>query len=71
VAALFGKRHDYVLRDVNALELPPDLGTAFFRLAAYVGNDGTSRPCFEVTRHGLTFLVMGYTGPKTKGFTLA
>src|SRR6516225_10106659 len=62
------KTHDHVLRDITKLELPSDLRAAWFRPADYLGEDGTSRPSFDMTRQGFTFLVMGWTGEKAAAF---
>ena len=68
VAEVFGKRHDNVLRDIERLDLPSDLRTAWFQPLTYEAADGTTRPAFDMTRQGFTFLVMGWTGAKAAAF---
>ncbi len=50
VAEAFGKRHDHVLRDIKGLDLPSNRGAAWFIQTGYVGEDGTTRPSFDLTR---------------------
>jgi Rha family phage regulatory protein len=74
VAAVFGKRHDHVLRDVRKLleELPashrPNFGECF-----KINNlaNGKREPYFRITRDGFTLLAMGFTGKKALAFKLA
>lgn len=78
VAAVFGKRHDHVLRDIENViaQLPkehsPDLGDGLF-ISSVRKNEfnGRAYPEYLITRDGLTLLVMGYTGPKAMAFKLA
>lgn len=78
VAAVFGKRHDHVLRDIENViaQLPkehsPDLGAGLF-ISSVRKNEfnGRAYPEYLITRDGLTLLVMGYTGPKAMAFKLA
>lgn len=78
VAAVFGKRHDHVLRDIENViaQLPkehsPDLGDGLF-ISSVRKNESNGRayPEYLITRDGLTLLVMGYTGPKAMAFKLA
>lgn len=78
VAAVFEKRHDHVLRDIENViaQLPkehsPDLGDGLF-ISSVRKNESNGRayPEYLITRDGLTLLVMGYTGPKAMAFKLA
>lgn len=77
VAAVFGKRHDDVLKRIRALslELPPDrLGyfaeTVEMR-ANPSGGAAIPSPGYCITRDGFTLLAMGFTGKKALAFKLA
>jgi Rha family phage regulatory protein len=41
-----------------------ELGAVWFRPVAYIGEDNTERPSFDLTRDGFTLLVMGWTGER-------
>lgn len=78
VAAVFGKEHKHVLRDIENViaQLPkgqsPDLGSGLFIGSVYKNDpNGRAYPEYLITRDGLTLLVMGYTGPKAMAFKLA
>lgn len=66
VAAEFGKRHDNVLRDIDALQA--DLSPEFWRLnfeeRDYTDRRGKVQRMFRMTQAGFTALVMGFTGKK-------
>lgn len=78
VAAVFEKRHDHVLRDIENViaQLPkehsPNLGDGLFISSVHKNeSNGRAYPEYLITRDGLTLLVMGYTGPKAMAFKLA
>lgn len=73
VAAVFGKRHDHVLRDIDALraELPPDFDAPNFGAVDYVDAKGESRRMYRLTRDGFTLLAMGFKGKKALAFKVA
>lgn len=66
VAVEFGKRHDNVLRDIDALQA--DLSPEFWRLnfeeRDYTDRRGKVQRMFHLTQAGFTALVMGFTGKK-------
>lgn len=66
VAVEFGKRHDNVLRDIDALQA--DLSPEFWRLnfeeRDYTDRRGKVQRMFRLTQAGFTALVMGFTGKK-------
>jgi len=80
VAAFFGKRHDNVLRDIDAIinannldaaAYSSDLGSKWFRLTTVEQKTGfgvRQVPAYDMTREGFTLLVMGYTGPRAMEF---
>jgi Rha family phage regulatory protein len=68
VAAAFEKRHDHVLRDINALNISPDLGRSWLRPATSLDSYGREQPSFDMTRDGFTLLVMGWTGERAMQF---
>jgi len=70
VAAYFRKRHDHVLRDIRALEIPPNLGASWFHELELPDAYGRMAATFDMTRDGFALLVMGYTGAKAMGFKI-
>jgi Rha family phage regulatory protein len=64
VAVVFGKSHAHVLRDIKSLDCSKDFHASNFGLVEYVDAKGQERPECHMTKDGLTFLVMGYTGQK-------
>lgn len=62
VAQVFAKRHRDVLRSINTLDCSTDFAERNFALGSYLDGNGQSRPMYEMTRDGFTFLVMGFTG---------
>lgn len=75
IAEKFGKRHDDVLKKINARYSADVNGLNFagveiqffrdnFRKTSYLDNKNERRPMYEITRDGFSFLVMGFTGKK-------
>lgn len=62
VAKVFGKQHKDVLRSIREVELPDDFTERNFALSGYTDMTGRKLPCYDMTRDGFTFLVMGFTG---------
>ena len=76
VAKFFGKRHDHVLRDIDALlsqlpenSLQPNLGETYQEQETPLGVKQIR--VFIIYRDGFMLLVMGYTGKKALGMKLA
>lgn len=84
VAAFFEKRHDHVLRDIDAiLKVEPTLHVSNFGLMQHgpnfgvmfkditIGNGAVRRSrTYDMNRDGFTLLAMGFTGPKALKFKL-
>lgn len=70
VAKHFGKRHDNVLRDIRALECPPEFHLLNFEEREFKDHRGQMYPEFEMTRDGFTILSMGFTGGKAMEWKL-
>lgn len=73
VAAAFGKRHDHVLRDIDALLHSPDLGggaSPWFREvhSEHPTVSGRLDRSFDLTRDGFTLLAMGWAGERAMAF---
>lgn len=68
VAKMFGKRHDNVLRDVQTLDCSREFSLLNFEESKYTDERGKKQPCFNMTRDGFVFLVMGYRGKKAAHF---
>lgn len=67
VAEAFGKRHDNVLRALNALDCSPEFRSLNFEVTAEARTIGAvqrSVTFYEMTKDGFMFLVMGFTGAK-------
>lgn len=76
VAKFFGKRHDHVLRDIDALlsqlpenSLQPNFGETYQEQETPLGVKQIR--VFIIYRDGFMLLVMGYTGKKALGMKLA
>ena len=79
VAEVFGKRHDNILRQINALIgslreqqdfSPLKNEEAKFAVANYKDEQGKLRKQYIITRDGFTLLAMGFTGSKALKFKL-
>lgn len=70
IAEVFGKRHDHVLRKIQAMDIDefsrPNFGEAF-----YIDAQGKKRPMYEITKDGFMFVVMGFTGKKADKIKIA
>lgn len=77
VAAVFGKRHDNVVRDIRGLteQLPEDRLLNFEETVTArpnpAGGADIQTISYAMTRDGFTLLVMGYTGRRALAFKLA
>ena len=62
VAEKFEKRHDNVLQTIRELqEQLPDFSRLHYKESIYTKR-GKEYPCFNISRDGLSLLVMGFTG---------
>jgi Rha family phage regulatory protein len=72
VATFFGKRHDNVMRAVDALDCSPEFHHLNFEEVTVTRYrpDGSGLPTrtLDMTKDGFAFLVMGFTGPKAGRF---
>lgn len=64
VAEYFGKHHDKVVRDIEALDCSPEFNAANFGVIKYTDSRGRKQKAYAMTRDGFMFLVMGYRGKK-------
>jgi Rha family phage regulatory protein len=78
VAAIIGKRHDNLLRDIDGylriLEKSGVLnfeGTSFFIASDYVDSWNRVKPCYLITRRGADIIANKLTGEKGVLFTAA
>lgn len=64
MAAVFSKRHDHILRDIEELKKDlPNFGEMFYEIEipdVY----GRLQKAYEINRDGFTLLAMGFTGAK-------
>ena len=68
VAEAFDKDHRNVIRDIRNLDCSEEFRQLNFELTSYTDAQGKERPCYNLTRDGFTFLVMGYRGAKAAQF---
>lgn len=68
VAEMFGKRHDKVLRDIRELDCSEEFRLSNFGESSYLNEQNKKQPCYDMTRDGFAFLVMGYRGKKAARF---
>ncbi|MDD5271381.1 MAG: Rha family transcriptional regulator [Methylovulum sp.] len=68
IAEHFGKQHKSVLRTIEKMQCSADFRERNFALSSYAQSLPKSGiknlPCYEITRDGFAFLVMGFTGAK-------
>lgn len=68
VAELFGKQHSHVLRAIFNLECSASFNASNFGLVEYLDGKGELRPEYLITKNGMVFLVMGFTGKQAAYF---
>lgn len=68
VAKVFGREHYNVLRDIKNLDCSEEFGALNFEATSYLDEWNREKPKQNMTRNGLTFLVMGYNGEKAARF---
>lgn len=73
VAAMFGKRHNNVMRDIRGLlGSEQALAGRYFREATYVDpQNGQAYPHYLMDRDGFALLAMGFTGARATRWKLA
>ena len=64
IADVFGKSHRKVTRDINELDCSDEFRAANFGLSSYTSPQNKVLKCFDITRDGMVFLCMGFTGKK-------
>ena len=64
IADVFGKSHRKVTRDINELDCSEEFRAANFGQSSYTSPQNKVLKCFEVSRDGMVFLCMGFTGKK-------
>ena len=68
VAQIFEKRHDNVVRDIRNLDCSEEFRLLNFEESSYINRQGHRQACYNMTRDGFVFLVMGYRGKKAASF---
>ena len=71
IAETFGKRHDNVIRKLESLDLPKSFNALNFEASGYTDKSGKKNTMYNVTRDGMVFLTMGFTGKKAANFKIA
>ena len=62
VARVFKKEHYNVIKAIRNLDCSEKFTAVNFNVSDYIDNSGKSNTMYNITRDGLTFLVMGFTG---------
>ncbi|MCP3923348.1 MAG: Rha family transcriptional regulator [Desulfobacterales bacterium] len=68
ISEVFGKKHKNVLQSIETLDCSEEFNGLNFQPVDYEDKKGELRKCYEVTRDGFFFLVMGFTGKKAAQF---
>ena len=64
IADVFGKAHRKVTRDINELDCSAEFRATNFGQSSYTSPQNKVLKCFDITRDGMVFLCMGFTGKK-------
>ena len=64
ISDVFGKAHRKVIRDINELDCSDKFRAANFGQSSYTSPQNKVLKCFDITRDGMVFLCMGFTGKK-------
>ena len=64
VAEHFEKEHKHVLRDIEKLECSDEFRSAHFWTDLFLDSYGREQKCYNLTKNGFMFLVLGFTGKK-------
>ena len=68
VAEVFKKLHKHVIEKIESLDCSSKFTESNFRLSEYKDKSGKENKMYYLTKDGLSFLVMGYTGKKAAQF---
>ena len=70
IAEIFAKSHKNVLRDIDRIlsQVSEKFGKLNFEPSSYANSQGKKQPMYLLTKDGVSFLVMGYTGDKATQF---
>mgnify|MGYP003625431490 CR=1 FL=1 len=64
IADVFGKSHRKVTRDIKELDCSEEFRAANFGQSSYTSPQNKVLKCFDISRDGMVFLCMGFTGKK-------
>ncbi|MFM4851163.1 Rha family transcriptional regulator [Aeromonas caviae] len=70
IAELFEKEHRNVLRAIRLLECDEEFTALNYELTDFIDKNGDSRPEYLISKDGMVFLVMGFTGKKASQLKL-
>lgn len=70
IAELFEKEHRNVLRAIRLLDCDEEFIALNYELTDFIDKNGDPRPEYLITKDGVVFLVMGFTGKKAAQFKL-
>ncbi|SUU27051.1 Rha family phage regulatory protein [Aeromonas hydrophila] len=70
IAELFEKEHRNVLRAIRLLDCDEEFTALNYELTDFIDKNADSRPEYLISKDGMVFLVMGFTGKKASQFKL-
>lgn len=68
VAEIFSKKHKNVLQSIQQLDCSEEFGRLNFQPSSYLNEQNKLQPMYDITKDGLTFLTMGFTGTHAAQF---
>lgn len=66
IAEFFGKRHERVLDKIRNLDCSAKFTEHNFVSSEYTDSTSRKLPMYQITKNGFVFLVMGFTGKKSR-----
>lgn len=66
VAELFHKKHENVLKAIRKVGCSQEDRLVYFDESSYLNEQNKEQPMYEITRDGLMYLIMGFTGKKAE-----
>lgn len=64
ISKRFEKEHYNVIRDIESLDVPESFTALNYEVSEYKDKSGKMNKCYNMTRDGYMFLVMGFKGSK-------
>lgn len=68
IASTFGREHKSILRAIRNIDCSDEFNERNFAPVTYVDDKGEVRTEFNITKDGVTYLIMGFKGEKAAEF---